>query len=194
LSAILPKSENYNEGTCLADSLWPRRIRRIQRRRAKKIVEEISGVVCGRLGEIYGHRKTYGFAVVMMAVGSLCVFLQVVFQLILFRFLQGVGAAVIQPSGHALAFKSCQRDPREGAGTHGHGTPVWVFVSPPIGGLIIDLAHWRFLLIVCAKEVKMPGGFSSLTQFSSIIRQTSRCSMAEIMNSVLCASYNSKQR
>jgi MFS family permease len=50
------------------------------------------GVVCGRLGDIYGHYKMYGFGMAMMPVGSLlCGLSQDVFQLILFRFLQGVG-------------------------------------------------------------------------------------------------------
>ena len=53
------------------------------------------GVICGRLGDIYGHHKMYGFGMGIMAVGSLlCGLSQNVFQLILFRFVQGVGGAM----------------------------------------------------------------------------------------------------
>ena len=49
-----------------------------------------------------------------MAAGSLlCGFSQDVFQLILFRFVQGVGAAMIQSSGRALAFRAMPAGSRE---------------------------------------------------------------------------------
>ena len=65
------------------------------------------GVVCGRLGDLYGHRKLFGIGLATMAVGSLlCGLSQNVFQLILFRFLQGIGGAMIQSSGRTLAASS----------------------------------------------------------------------------------------
>jgi EmrB/QacA subfamily drug resistance transporter len=111
------------------------------------------GVICGRLGDLYGHHKLYGFGIFMMAVGSLlCGLSQDVFQLILFRFLQGVGSAMIQSSGRTLAFKAMP------AGSEGKAQGLMAmshqfgfFVGPPIGGLIIDLIHWRgifFLLFL----------------------------------------------
>src|SRR5918999_6175711 len=54
------------------------------------------GVVCGRLGDIYGHPKMYGLGMGVMAVGSLlCGLSHNVFHLILFRFVQGIGGAMI---------------------------------------------------------------------------------------------------
>ena len=51
------------------------------------------GVICGRLGDIHGHHKTYAVGMWVMALGSLlCGFSQNVWQLILFRFLQGSAA------------------------------------------------------------------------------------------------------
>lgn len=111
------------------------------------------GVICGRLGDIHGHHKTYGAGMWVMALASLlCGFSQNVGQLILFRFLQGVGGAVIQSSGRTLAFKAMP------AGSEGKAQGLMAmshqfgfFVGPPIGGLIIDLVHWRgifFLLFV----------------------------------------------
>ena len=45
------------------------------------------GVICGRLGDLHGHHKTYGIGMAMMALGSLlCGFSQNVVQLILLRF------------------------------------------------------------------------------------------------------------
>jgi MFS family permease len=111
------------------------------------------GVVCGRLGDIYGHRKTYGLGMATMAAGSLlCGLSQDVFQLILFRFLQGLGGAMIQSSGRTLAFKAMPEGSEGKAqGLMSMSHQFGFFVGPPIGGLIIDLVHWRgifFLLLL----------------------------------------------
>jgi len=103
------------------------------------------GVVCGRLGDIYSHRKMFGIAMGVMAAGSLlCGLSQNVFQLILFRFVQGVGGAMIQSSGRALAFRAMpagSAGKAQGLMTMSH--QFGFFIGPPIGGLIIDLIHWR---------------------------------------------------
>jgi len=111
------------------------------------------GVICGRLGDIYGHHKTYGFGMGIMALGSLlCGLSQDVFQLILFRFVQGVGGAMIQSSGRTLAFRAMPPGSEGKAqGLMAMSHQFGFFVGPPIGGLIIDLVHWRgifFLLFV----------------------------------------------
>jgi len=111
------------------------------------------GVICGRLGDIYGHHKIYGFGMAVMAVGSLlCGLSQDVLQLILFRFVQGVGGAMIQSSGRTLAFKAMPTGSEGKAqGLMAMSHQFGFFVGPPIGGLIIDLIHWRgifFLLLL----------------------------------------------
>src|SRR5918996_4727853 len=111
------------------------------------------GVICGRLGDIYGHRKMFGSGMGIMAVGSLlCGLSQDVFQLILFRFVQGVGGAMIQSSGRTLAFKAMPTGSEGKAqGLMAMSHQFGFFVGPPIGGLIIDWVHWRgvfFLLFL----------------------------------------------
>jgi MFS family permease len=111
------------------------------------------GVVCGRLGDIYSHHKMYGFGMAVMAVGSLlCGLSQDVFQLILFRFVQGVGGAMIQSSGRTLAFKAMPVGSEGKAqGLMAMSHQFGFFVGPPLGGLIIDWIHWRgifFLLFL----------------------------------------------
>jgi MFS family permease len=89
----------------------------------------------------------------MMAVGSLlCGLSQDVFQLILFRFLQGIGGAMLQSSGRALGYKSMPKGSEGKAqGLMAMSHQFGFFVGPPIGGLIIDLVNWRgifFLLVL----------------------------------------------
>ena len=111
------------------------------------------GVICGRVGDIYGHHKMFGFGMGIMAVGSLlCGLSQDIFQLILFRFVQGVGGAMIQSSGRTLAFRAMpQGSEGKAQGLMAMSHQFGFFVGPPIGGLIIDLVHWRgifFLLFL----------------------------------------------
>ena len=103
------------------------------------------GVICGRLGDIHGHHKTYGTGMWVMAVASLlCGFSQNIWQLILFRFLQGIGGAAIQSSGRTLAFKAMPAGSEGKAqGLMAMSHQLGFFLGPPIGGLIIDLVHWR---------------------------------------------------
>ena len=113
------------------------------------------GVICGRLGDLHGHHKTYGIGMAMMAVGSLlCGFSQNVLQLILFRFVQGIGGAMIQSSGRTLAFKAMPTGSEGKAqGLMAMSHQLGFFLGPPIGGLIIDWLHWRgifFLLFIPA--------------------------------------------
>ena len=111
------------------------------------------GVICGRVGDIYGHHRTYGFGLAIMAAGSLlCGLSQDVLQLILFRFVQGAGGAMIQSSGRALAFRAMpQGSEGKAQGLMAMSHQFGFFIGPPVGGLVIDLVHWRgifFLLFV----------------------------------------------
>jgi MFS family permease len=111
------------------------------------------GVICGRLGDLHGHHKTYGAGMWVMAAASLlCGLSQNVTQLILFRFLQGIGGAMIQSSGRTLAFRAMPTGSEGKAqGLMAMSHQLGFFIGPPIGGLIIDLIHWRgifFLLFI----------------------------------------------
>jgi len=111
------------------------------------------GVICGRLGDIHGHHKTYRIGMSVMAAASLlCGLSQNVWQLILFRFLQGIGGAMIQSSGRTLAFKAMPEGSEGKAqGLMAMSHQLGFFLGPPLGGMIIDWLHWRgifFLLFV----------------------------------------------
>jgi EmrB/QacA subfamily drug resistance transporter len=102
-------------------------------------------LVFGRIGDIYGRQKIFGLGFVVSAIGAcLCGFSQNIFQLIGFRFFQGIGASMTQSQARALAMDSM---PRDSAGrAQGFMTTAFhsgVLVGPSIGGLIIDYVHWR---------------------------------------------------
>ena len=109
-------------------------------------------VVFGRLGDIHGRQAIYGGGFVVMSVSSLlCGFAPSAWWLILFRFVQGIGAAMLASATRVLAMEAM---PERAAGrANGLMTMSFhggVLLGPPLGGLIIDLMGWRwtFFLLV----------------------------------------------
>ncbi|MBI1993105.1 MAG: MFS transporter [Deltaproteobacteria bacterium] len=109
-------------------------------------------IVFGRLGDIYGREKIYNAGFIILTAGAFfCGVSQDALQLIIARFVQGVGAAMTQSAGRALAMDAMP------AGSEGKAQGIMTmafhsgfFVGPPLGGLIIDYIHWRgvFFFIV----------------------------------------------
>ncbi len=107
-------------------------------------------LVFGRLGDIYGRGKLYGIGFAIFALGSLlCGLSQNILQLILFRTLQGIGAAMTQSVSRALAAEAMpanQQSKVQGLMTTAFHTGF--LLGPTIGGLIIDYIHWRAVFFV----------------------------------------------
>src|SRR3972149_2603665 len=61
-------------------------------------------LIFGRLSDLWGREKVFSAGFAVFSLGSLlCGLSQNIWQLILFRFLQGVGGSMLQPSSRALA-------------------------------------------------------------------------------------------
>ena len=109
-------------------------------------------IVFGRVSDLWGREKVFGLGFLVFSLSSLFCGLSLnVMQLILSRFVQGVGGAMLQSSGRALAAESV---PEELAGrAQGYMTTahhVGFVLGPSIGGLMIDYLSWRwsFFLLV----------------------------------------------
>ena len=64
-------------------------------------------IVFGRLSDLWGREKVFALGFLVFSAGSLlCGFSQSLIQLIVFRFLQGIGGAMLQSSSRALAAES----------------------------------------------------------------------------------------
>jgi MFS family permease len=144
------------------------------------------GVICGRLGDMYGHHKMYGAGLAIMAGGSLlCGFSQNVLQLILFRFFQGIGGAIIQASGRTLAFRAMpQGSEGKAQGLMAMSHQFGFFVGPPIGGLIIDLVHWRGIFFLLLLPSLLGVGLSYLTR-KGVAESPSRPSAIDYIGALL---------
>jgi EmrB/QacA subfamily drug resistance transporter len=109
-------------------------------------------VVFGRLGDVHGRYSIYGAGFVVMTVSSLlCGIAPSVGWLIVFRLVQGIGAAMIASAARVLAMEAMP----EGAEGRANGFMTMSYhggllLGPPLGGLVIDLLSWRwaFFLLV----------------------------------------------
>ena len=109
-------------------------------------------VVFGRISDLWGREKMFALGFLVFALSSLlCGFSQTVLQLIIARFVQGVGGAMLQSSSRALAAESVSENlagRAQGFMTTAHH--VGFILGPGIGGVMIDYFSWRwsFFLLV----------------------------------------------
>ena len=107
-------------------------------------------VVFGRLGDLHGRYAIYGAGFVVMTVSSvLCGMAPGVGWLIVFRLVQGVGAAMIASAARVLAMEALP----EGAEGRANGFMTMSYhggllLGPPLGGLVIDLLSWRWIFFL----------------------------------------------
>src|SRR5688572_8235247 len=102
-------------------------------------------VIFGRVADMYGRKKLYilGFAIFTIA-SSLCGIAPTLGLLILFRAVQGVGAALLLANGTAIVtaiFPSTERG--KALGTLGSVIAFAVIAGPLIAGFLADYVGWR---------------------------------------------------
>ena len=126
-------------------------------------------VIFGRISDLWGREKMFTLGFLVFAASSLlCGFSQTVLQLIVARFVQGVGGAMLQSSSRALASESVTEDlagRAQGYMTTAHH--VGFILGPSIGGLMIDYFSWQWSFFLLA-----PVGFAgALLAFVNLRRR-----------------------
>ncbi|MGA8846057.1 MAG: MFS transporter, partial [Nocardioides sp.] len=107
-------------------------------------------VAAGRIADLVGRRRIFVLGVGIFTLASvLCAVAASVDQLIAFRVLQGVGAAMLVPASLALVVEGF--DPKRRA----HGIALWGAAAaiasglgPPIGGALVNASSWRLAFLV----------------------------------------------
>ena len=104
----------------------------------------------GWLGDRFGTKRTFLFALMAFTVGSLlCGAAQTIGQLIAFRVIQGVGGGMLTPVGLAMLFRAFPPAERARAATLIMiPTLAAPALGPVLGGLIVTNVSWRWIFLV----------------------------------------------
>jgi EmrB/QacA subfamily drug resistance transporter len=104
----------------------------------------------GKLGDVYGRKNLFLFAIVVFLIGSaLCGLAQGMTQLVIFRAIQGIGAGGLFPL--SLAVIGAIVPPRDRGRWQGLIGAVFAAASilgPAVGGFIVDNTTWRWVFLV----------------------------------------------
>jgi len=110
----------------------------------------ISGPIYGKLSDIFGRRIIFTIGVSIFLIGSvLCSLSQEMWQFILFRGIQGLGAGALFPVALAVIgdiFAPSERGRYQGF--FGAVFGVSTLVGPALGGLITDNFGWHWIFLV----------------------------------------------
>ncbi len=107
-------------------------------------------VAAGRLADLLGRKRMFLHGVVLFTFASaLCAVADSVDQLIAFRVLQGLGAAILVPASLGLVVEGFE------LGRRAHGVALWgaagaiaAGLGPPIGGALVEAFSWRWVFLV----------------------------------------------
>ena len=117
---------------------------------AYNIVFAASLILCGRLTDLVGRRRSFVAGVAVFTVASgLCGIAPSVELLVLARVVQAFGAAMLVPASLALVIAAFPAERRAHAiGVWGATAAVAAGVGPPIGGALVELGGWRWAFLV----------------------------------------------
>jgi DHA2 family multidrug resistance protein len=104
----------------------------------------------GFLGRLFGQKRVYMACLALFVMGSfLCGLAWNLPSLVLFRFVQGLGAGALQPTEQAILR---QTFPPEEQGTamalFAMAVMVGPAIGPTLGGLIVDNLHWSWIFFI----------------------------------------------
>ena len=104
----------------------------------------------GWIGDRFGTKKTFLFALVIFSVGSaLCGAAWSIQSLIAFRLLQGVGGGMVTPVGTSMLFRAFPPNERARASAVlTVPTAIAPALGPVLGGWLVDNASWRWIFYV----------------------------------------------
>ena len=107
-------------------------------------------VTGGRLGDVFGRKRMFLAGVVVFTLGSIGAGLsQSIDQLIVFRGVQGIGAAFLMPGSLSIITNAFQGPER------GRALGLWAGISglalgmgPVVGGLLVEKAGWEWIFFL----------------------------------------------
>jgi len=104
----------------------------------------------GWIGDKFGTKKTFLFALAVFTLGSaLCSMSSSIQKLVFSRILQGVGGGMMTPVGVAMLFRTFPPEERAAASSilsiPAAAAPA---IGPVLGGFLVDFTSWRWIFLV----------------------------------------------
>lgn len=106
--------------------------------------------VSGRIADRFGARTVFRGAIIVFLVGSIaCALAPSVTFLVLARFFQGIGGALMMPVGRLVLMRSVEkRDLIQATSWVLIPAVVGPIMGPPLGGLIVTYLDWRWIFYI----------------------------------------------
>ena len=110
----------------------------------------VLALVLGRLADLFGRVRLYNLGFAIFTVGSLfCALSQNGEQLVIFRFLQGTGAALLAVNSVAIITDAFPKgELGMGLGTNIMSMNIGAIAGFTVGGVIITSLGWRFIFLI----------------------------------------------
>ncbi|MFT8322595.1 MAG: MFS transporter [Bacillus sp. (in: firmicutes)] len=114
------------------------------------IMSTILSPVAGRLSDLFGRKKIFGFGIILFLFGSLlCGLSKDMVQLIIFRGIQGLGAGFMMPFPAIIAGDLFPIEKR--GKIQAFFTAMWglsAILAPSLGSLFVELLSWRWIFFI----------------------------------------------
>ena len=122
-------------------------------------MQAITIPIYGKLADLYGRKPVYIAGVTIFLIGSvLCGLATTMPLLIVFRFIQGLGAGAVQPIATTIVGDIYTLEER--AKVQGYLASVWgisAIIGPTLGGIFVEFLHWKWIF-----WINVPFGILSL--------------------------------
>ena len=106
--------------------------------------------ICGWVADRFGSRTVFRSAIAVFMVGSLlCAICSSLPELVMARFVQGIGGAMMVPVGRIIIFRAVPRS--QFVTAISYLTIPALFgpvIGPPLGGFITTYLHWRWIFFI----------------------------------------------
>ncbi|WP_338451891.1 MDR family MFS transporter [Niallia oryzisoli] len=111
------------------------------------LMNAVTVLIYGKLSDLFGRKPIILIGIMIFLIGSiLCGFAESMTMLIIFRFIQGLGAGAITPIATTIVGDIYTKEER--ANIQGYLSSVWgisAIVGPALGGLLVEYVSWRFV-------------------------------------------------
>ncbi|WP_445488935.1 MFS transporter [Niallia sp. 03133] len=114
------------------------------------IMSTILSPIAGRLSDLFGRKKIFGFGIILFLFGSLlCGFSNTMIQLIIFRAVQGLGAGFMMPFPAIIAGDLFPMEKR--GKIQALFTAMWglsAIIAPLLGSFFVEHLSWRWIFFI----------------------------------------------